>query len=387
MLRRNLLIGAAALPVGGGLLRTERADARELPALKDAAARAGLTYGSDSDAEFATAPAAYRDLFVQQCALYAGLFLWPPKCAKQDESCPPFIDPNIDFVLRHGLRLTGGHLMYHQDTPEWFGELDRRTAEQRMVRHIDELAGRYAGRVFSWNVFNELINPQEGRPDGIRNIPVVHALGFDMFDIAFRAARRADPNALLALNDYSLEMATEEHEARRTALLRLLDLLQQKGVPIDAVGIQSHITLDGTRFDPERFRRFLHQIASRGLTILITELDVLDIQPSGGSIAQRDAAVAAMYAEYLRTALDEPAVASVVNWGLSDRYTWMTPQRWKGFARADGQPVRPLPFDADFQPKPAFEAILNAFEHAPKRPPVSARAHLPNPAVKPAGGR
>jgi GH35 family endo-1,4-beta-xylanase len=30
-------------------------------------------------------------------------------------------------------------------------------------------------------------------------------------------------------------------------------------------------------------------------------------------------------------------------------------------------PSRPLPFDADLKPKPAFEAIAQAFAHAPHR--------------------
>ena len=261
--------------------------------------------------------------------------------------------------------------MWHTTTPGWFiSSGSESLATAAMLRHITGLVQRYAGRVYSWNVFNEVLNPREGHPEGLRATPALRAMGPDHFDIAFRTARAADPKALLAVNEYALEMATDEHEAKRTVLLRWLDALQRRGTPIDAVGLQSHLKLDGSRFDPERYRRFLGQIAARGLRIIITELDVLDLAP-GGNEAARDAAIASLYGEYLRTVLDEPAVTAVVFWGLSDRYTWLTPQNDPRFAREDGQPLRPLPFDSEFRPKPAFYAIINALAGAPQRTKVS----------------
>jgi GH35 family endo-1,4-beta-xylanase len=37
------------------------------------------------------------------------------------------------------------------------------------------------------------------------------------------------------------------------------------------------------------------------------------------------------------------------------------------FKRPDGLPQRPLQFDAEFHPKPAFYAVLHALQRAPKR--------------------
>jgi endo-1,4-beta-xylanase len=78
--------------------------------------------------------------------------------------------------------------------------------------------------------------------------------------------------------------------------------------------------------------------------------------------------VADTYSRFLDTALDEPAVKVVVTWGLSDRHSWIVRKethasKW----RTDGTPSRPLPFDADLKPKPAFEAIARAFARAPQR--------------------
>ena len=68
------------------------------------------------------------------------------------------------------------------------------------------------------------------------------------------------------------------------------------------------------------------------------------------------------------TALDEPAVKVAVTWELSDRHNWIVrnetnESKW----RTDGTRSRPLPFDADLKPKPAFDAIAQAFAHAPHR--------------------
>jgi endo-1,4-beta-xylanase len=101
--------------------------------------------------------------------------------------------------------------------------------------------------------------------------------------------------------------------------------------------------------------------------IQITELDVTD-ENAPSDEAVRDRLVADTYSPFLDAALYEPAVKVVVTWGLSDRHSWIVRKethesKW----RADGLPSRPLPFDADLKPKPAFEAIAQALVHAPQR--------------------
>ena len=213
---------------------------------------------------------------------------------------------------------------------------------------------------------NEAIDTENGDAQGLRRGPLLDQLGGQFITAAFHTARSADTHALLAYNETHLELDTRLHAARRDALLRLLDRLQHDGAPISAVGLQTHLRLDGQPFNAGLYRRFLHAIAARGLRILITEMDVFDIAVPG-SIEQRDAAVAAMYRDVLAVALDEPGVASLVVWGLSDRYTWLNPATNPRYRRADGQPARPLPLDAAFQPKPALSAIADALRNAPRR--------------------
>ena len=181
-------------------------------------------------------------------------------------------------------------------------------------------------------------------------------------------AHEADPQAILVLNEYGFEtddpyggLATDKRESA----LRLLDELLDANVPVHALGVQAHLQ-GGTfaeSFDPAGYRRFLADVADRGLKILVTEMDVLD-DGMPTAACPRDAAVADVYRRYLDAALDEPAVVSLMTFGLSDRYTWLQ----EDFPRQYGL-RRPLPFDRQLRPKPAFDALESSLAHAPSRDP------------------
>ena len=234
--------------------------------------------------------------------------------------------------------------------------------ERAIVAHIHSLAERYRGKIHSWDVVNEPIEPNNGRSDGLRTTVFLDKMGMDYIDLAFRTAREADPTARLVVNEYCIELDTPEHEARRVALLELIQRMQRSGTPVDAVGIQAHLTCaDNSPFSASRLRRFVAEIAGLGLTIQITELDVIDNDAPGDQTI-RDRTVADTYSRFLDAILDEPAVKMVVTWGLSDRHSWLAK------SRRDQLPSRPLPFDAHLEPKLAFEAMARAFAHAPQRP-------------------
>ncbi len=280
---------------------------------------------------------------------------------------PSWEDPNIEFARQHAMHLTGAHMLWHKALPAYFEAADAgKPAQALAAAHIAMMARTYAGKMFSWNVVNEAIDTEAGTGDGMRRSPLLTKLGPDYIADAFHAARAANPKALLAYNDTQFEMDTPYHEARRSALLRLLDRLARSKAPIDAVGLQTHMRLDGKRFELGVYRRFLREIGSRGLRILITELDVFDIGVNG-TVPERDGAVGGLYRDLLSVAVEEPALASIVTWGLSDRYTWLTPQTDPGYRRRDGAPPRPLPLDDEFRPKPAFDAIASALQKAPPR--------------------
>jgi len=338
------------------------------PTLREAAAHAGLVYGSCSDEQFRHQPEAYQALFIKECALYAGILAWKhvaPDAAHEDDGA----DPNVAVALDAGLRLTGAHLLWHEETPAWLETLPRAQAQAAAAAHIKRIAGFYRGKCFSWNVVNEAIAPGEHAADGLRvNCPLLRSLGPDYFETAFREARDADPAALLLYNDYDLELDTPDQTDRRAALFHLLDRLQKAQIPIDGVGLQSHLKLAHFGdFHEKTYRTFLRDLAQRGLKIVITELDV-DDRGAPPAPDERDRAVADVYARFLSVALDEPGVIALVTWGLCDPYSWLNHTTYfPQFTRPDGQAQRPLLFDAAFHPKPAYDAVLHALEQAPRR--------------------
>lgn len=233
---------------------------------------------------------------------------------------------------------------------------------------------RYAGRIGEWDVVNEAVEPNQGRADGMRDKSIwLQTMGERYIDVAFRTARQADPKARLFLTDFGLEHNSSRCEQRRNAILRLLDRLMSRHVPIDALGIQGHLKPYREGFDQRVFADFLERIRGFGLRIAITEFDIAD---RGGppDITKRDAEVAAVGRAFLDVALACPVVDSVLTWGLSDRYSWLS--TYPDYRWPDGQPSRGLPLDINLRRKPLWSAIAASFDGAPARR-MSADAHVP----------
>jgi endo-1,4-beta-xylanase len=176
-------------------------------------------------------------------------------------------------------------------------------------------------------------------------------------ELAFRTARRVDPKALLIYNDYGIEAENAWSEKKRQAVLGLLRAMQAKGVPVDGLGVQSHVAAGAGNVYGPGLVAMIAEARRMGLKVLVTEMDVND-RALGPDVAVRDAAVADVYGSYLKTVLADPAVIAVLTWGITDRYTWLNGED----ARADKLPERALPFDAELRAKPAVGAIRQSVE-------------------------
>jgi endo-1,4-beta-xylanase len=272
-------------------------------------------------------------------------------------------DALVAFAKAHGQLVRGHNLCWHQAIPAWFPQTATpQNAADLLRSHIVTVAGHYAGKIQSWDVVNEAIHGEDGVPGGFRKSIWYQLLGAQYIDIAFRAARQADPHALLTYNDYDLEQDSPKAEAKRQAVLGLLRSMRERNIPIDALGIQSHLHASNQPYEWAGLHRFLTALEPLNLQVFVTELDVND-SALPGDVAERDRAVADLYREYLHNVLTHPAVKAVLTWGLTDRDSWLN----KFARRKDGQPVRPLPFDADLKPTPAYFAMREQIAHAPAR--------------------
>jgi len=372
--RRFLAAGLAMLGTGAAALRSSSCGAAETATLRKFAAEKGLIYGTTIAAAQITGDPPFVDLVRHEAGLVVAEneMKWQVMnrgAPDEDDYAPA--DTIANFASANKLVLRGHNLLWYHRTPEWFFDLpDRQKQERAVVDHIEQLAGRYRGKIHSWDVVNEPIEPTDGRPDGLRTAVFLETLGPEYIDLAYHTARDADPGARLVVNDYDIELDVPQQEVRRIALLHLLEGMRRSGTPVDAVGIQAHLTAaGGPPFSAPLLRRFLADIASLGLAIQITELDVTD-EKAPANVTVRDNLVADTYRQFLDAALDEPAVKMVVTWGLSDRHSWIVRREtYQAKWRTDDAASRPLPFDADLEAKPAFDAIARAFMHAPQRTP------------------
>ncbi len=278
-------------------------------------------------------------------------------------------DALMAFAEEHTLKVRGHNLCWHENLPEWFaGTVTKENARAVLTDHIRTVAGRYKGRIHSWDVVNEAIWIKDGRPDGMRVSPWFQLIGPEYVDVAFRAAREADPGAILTYNDYGIEYDTPEEMSKRAAVLALVERLQTAGAPIQAVGIQSHLRTGDIAFLGEGVHEFLKKLHKRKLDTFITELDVNDDGLSDEDVAQQDRDVATVCKHYLEAVLKEQTVKAVLAWGLADQQSWL--QTEKERTKHPDRAQRPLLLgvsDDVYSPKPAFYATRQAIDGAKRR--------------------
>lgn len=375
--RRGLIVGGAAIALGGvaGGSAIAAPAAASLASLARAKGiRFGSTVGKDNFAD-----PAYRTLNAAQCGLIVPESEMKWQALRPDATRFDFraADAIVGWAHAAGAGVRGHTLLWHFERwmPEWtrthdYGRDPAAEARRLLTTHIDTVARRYAPSVDSFDVVNEGIDPDTGL---VRETVLSKPIGGEQaIDLAFRTARQAAPNAELVYNDF---MSWRSDDARhRDAVLRLLEGMKKRGVPVTALGVQSHL---GSKYseaptglgalDEGAWRRFLDEVTGMGLDLLVTELDVHD-NPLPGAIAARDREVAAHTRAYLDLMLSYPQCRTVMCWGLGDRYSWLQPLR----PRPDGLPKRPLPYDADLRPKPMREAIAAAFAAAAPRQPTRA---------------
>lgn len=276
------------------------------------------------------------------------------------------MDALRDFAAKSGKRMRGHTLMWHRSVPDWAQAALQERADWGLISsYFDAVITRYGGAIKQWDVVNEPIDPGH-RSDGLRENAFLKAFGPDYIARALVEARRLAPQGELLINEYGLEYDLSEERQRRNALLKLIERLKASGTPLDGVGLQAHLDLRKGRVATSTIKAFMRELAGFGLSIMITELDVKEAQYAD-SAAARDRMVSDEVRRYLDVALEQPAVAGLATWGLSDRHSWLEvtkadyarfPHAWKD----GGGPGlnRGLPFDASMQRKPMYFAIQAA---------------------------
>jgi endo-1,4-beta-xylanase len=272
-------------------------------------------------------------------------------------------DALVADAQQNSWKVHGHTLISGADNGGWLkSTINSSNARQYLEQYVKTVMSHYRGKLQSWDVVNEALAPWLKTPDLLYQGVWLNTLGPQYIDYAFFAAASADSSVRLIWNEHHLEHNTPAEIQCRKAALTLLKSLKSRGVPVQVLGIQSHLRAD----DPvggADFERFLQEVLSMGVEIYITELDVDDTRLQG-SQAQRDNAVAAIYEKYLETVLRVAHAKVVIFWQLSDQNNWID---WDAktnpnHRRADGGQHRPAPLDSNLQNKPSYNAIIQALQ-------------------------
>jgi endo-1,4-beta-xylanase len=330
----------------------------EIPKLRELARSKGLFFGTAvSDSQLHRAD--FTPLLLDQCSILVAenQMKWRATHPGQDRFDFTQADFFMDFAESHHLHARGHNLCWHEYNPAWLdAAITPQNAVTLLATHIQTVVTRYKGRVHSWDVVNEAIDPTPKNPQGLRNSLWLQNIGEDYVELAFRTAAKADPAAFLTYNDYDIETDSPAQQAKREAVLAMLQRFVKKGVPIQALGVQSHLRTNEGVPIWKGLDKFLLEVEKLNLQVYVTELDV-DDQFMPADIPERDRQVAEIYRSYLDTVLRHNSVKAVLTWCLSDRDSWLQNFR----PRKDALPQRALPFDAQLNPKPAFFALRDSF--------------------------
>ncbi len=262
-------------------------------------------------------------------------------------------DRLVSFADEHHMAVRGHTMVWHRQNPAWvLAEKDPAKLAAILHHHISSVIGHFAGQVYAWDVVNEaFVDDGSLRPTIWSNSPGIGLAGTAYIEQAFRWAHEADPKALLFYNDYDAEGIN----AKSDAIYRLAKDLKAKGVPIGGIGLQMHLTLHPPSM--ESMEANIARLTGLGLQVQITEFDVRVPVDADGHASPADlAAEARIYGDVVSLCLKYPLCTAIQVWGITDKYSWI-PQEFHHLGAA-------LPFDAAYQPKPAYTAIEQALRAA-----------------------
>jgi endo-1,4-beta-xylanase len=269
-------------------------------------------------------------------------------------------DEVVGFAQAHGMKVRGHCLVWDHNNPAWLTEshFDSSQLSQLLHEHISTVMKHYAGQVFAWDVVNEALDENGHFKDSPwYNEPGIGFAGKDSAYVeqAFRWAHEADPKALLFYNDNGAEGLGRKSDA----VYAIVKDFKSRGVPVDGVGLQMHVT--GTDIDSAAIEQNIARLATLGLQVHITELDVsLPIDPTTNQAGNDDLRRQAdVYRRIIHACLQNRACTAIQTWGFTDKYSWIG-------SHSHGTRGSALLLDRSYKPKPAYHAILEELRHSAK---------------------
>ncbi|CAG0935332.1 Exoglucanase/xylanase [Thermoflexales bacterium] len=273
-------------------------------------------------------------------------------------------DQHVTFAQANNMRIHGHTLVWHTQLPSWVanGSWTSSSLTAAMNNHINRVMGHFVNKIYVWDVVNEAFNE-----DGSRRSSVFqNVIGNSYIEQAFRTARAADSTAKLVYNDYNIETVN----SKSTAVYNMLADFKNRGVPIDGVGLQMHLTNGG--LDYNSLATNMQRFAALGLEVYITEMDVRFPVPVSQTDLNNQATI---YRNVTNRCLAQPACKALQVWGIPDKYSWV-PDTFPGQGA-------PLLFDDNYNAKPAYYAVQSELQNIGPTPTPSTPTSTPTRTTTP----
>ncbi len=345
--RLTLLVALMALAVACGEAAREPANAEPEPepeSLREAAAAVRTLIGTAVDARALAEDERYRELLVREFDYVTpeNAMKWEPLAPSSDSYSWEDADAIVDFAVEHELEIKGHTLVWHRQHPSWINALGEAELAAALQRHIETTMARYRGKIRAWDVVNEAVDT--ATDSGYTDSVFYRTLGSGYIADAFRWARAADPEALLFYNEVGIERMGPKSEFT----YQLMKDLLADGVPIDGIGLQSHVSTH--RYpSAQDLRANIRRFTELGLIVNISEVDARTVLMPGDRASRWHTQRLAF--QQITGACVLEGCEAVTFWGFTDRYSWIHDD--------SPEPDDPLLFDQDYQAKPAYQGVLD----------------------------
>ena len=247
--------------------------------------------------------------------------------------------------------ITKGHpLCWHTVCAPWLMNYSNAEIFKKVIARIERDVSAFAGLIDVWDVINEVvIMPVFDKYDNAITRICKEMGQVKLVKEVFNAARRANPNAVLILNDFD---TSKDYEI-------LIDKCLQAGVPIDVIGIQSH--QHQGYWGAEKLHDVLARFSRFGLPLHFTENTIVsgEIMPphivdlndwqvdEWPSTAEGEERQAREITEMYEILFAHPQVGAITNWSGGDDAWLHAPA---GFLRNDNSE------------KPSYKALQKKIE-------------------------
>lgn len=250
------------------------------------------------------------------------------------------MDKMVEFARKNGMKVRGHTFIWHQQNSTIVNQIKSREDAFDLIReNIETIMTRYKGKITDYDVANEIFN-EDG---SFRPSLWYKWCGTDLYEEAFRIAKSVDPDAKLFLNDYSHE---EAGTPKAEAFYEFVKSMVEKGVPIDGVGFQTHLSTE-YGINENALRENIRRFAALGLEVQFTEIDIrMKLPASEADVAKQ----AEMYETLMRVLKEEPNVSTYMTWGYTDATSWV-PATFRGYGDAHL-------FNKDLKAKPVLGRLV-----------------------------